>query len=89
VILQGDSKIVTERFHALVTIADPFAAELTNELGVLSKTKRKYATPGTLSGFENRYLPSRFLKRMRGREPRETRTDNDARIRAARNKRAE
>jgi hypothetical protein len=69
-----------------VTIADPFAAELTNELGILFKTKREYATPGSLPGFENRHGPTSLTKRTRSRETRETRADNDARISAPLNK---
>lgn len=81
-VLEWNSKIVTQSLHAFVTLANPFATQLANQFRVLIKPIREDSTANVLPGFKNGDIPSRFLplERMRGRQSRQARADNDARI---------
>src|SRR6266498_1635006 len=84
-ILQRDSEILAQGFHAFVTVTDPFATQFANEIRVLLKTERENTTASALSGFENSHIPVSLLQYVCRRQTCETGTNDDARIRATLN----
>src|SRR6266508_2153120 len=84
-ILQRDSEILTQGFHAFVTVTDPFATKFANQIGVLLETKRENTTASARSGFENSHIPVSLLQYVCRRQTCKTSTSDTARIRATLN----
>ncbi len=64
-VLQRYFEIMTERFHALVTGADPLAAEFAHQIGIFFEVERKNAAADARPRFEHGDVP--VLKRIGGR----------------------
>jgi hypothetical protein len=77
---------VTERFHSLVTFANPFTAEFTYQFGVLFETERQNTTTDTWPGFQNSYAPAGLLEHIRSSQPGKTSANYHARVIASLNK---
>ena len=61
-VFQGYFEIMTERLHALMTFAYPFATEFANQFGILFEAERKDAASEAFSGFKHRDIPVGLLE---------------------------
>jgi len=83
-VLEWNSKIVTEGLHPFVTFANPFAAQLADQFRVLVKPIREDATANAFPRLKYRDIPTWLVafERVRRSESRETRANDDAGVTA-------
>jgi hypothetical protein len=82
-VFEWNTKIMTERFHALMTLADPFATKFANEFRILFEPVRPNSTSGSLARFKNCNLPrwALALECVGRGQAGKTGADNDAGVR--------
>jgi hypothetical protein len=83
-ILEWDSKIVTESLHAIMALAHPFSAKLAHELRVLLEPEGVDTTTGAFPRLKYGDVPTWLVvfKCVSRCESRETCADDDAGVRA-------